>query len=113
MKGLPLSTYYRNLDTLLLVTVLSHNQNLSTMTINDLKLDIIAAVSQLTNVSLLKELKSNIDSYDTVADEATVWKDADVELRSGVSFEQIMQEQNYQKNSLVTFSHQNKLIERS
>lgn len=72
------------------------------MTINDLKIDIITAVNRLSDISVLKEIKRKI-STSTIekSDNTSVWKNADTEIREGVSFDQLVQEQNYKK---ITFS---------
>ncbi|MEM1358225.1 MAG: hypothetical protein AAGF89_08510 [Bacteroidota bacterium] len=72
------------------------------MTINDLKIDIITAVNQLSDISVLKEIKRSISSNAFGKSNSTsVWKNADVEIREGVSFDQLLKEQGYKK---ITFS---------
>lgn len=74
------------------------------MSINDLKVDIIATVSQLTDIAALKEIRNNIEqraASSTV--NRSVWKGAETDLRVGVTFDQIMNEQNYKRSSYEAF----------
>lgn len=73
------------------------------MTINDLKMDIISSISMLSDVSLLKEIKKTISANDvsSIGQETSIWKGAELELREEVSFDQLMQEQEYKS---ITFS---------
>lgn len=65
--------------------------------VSDLKIEIIAAVSQPMDTSFLKDLRDRIAENAAQTDEAasSPWKGADVEIYSGVSFADLMKEQNY------------------
>jgi hypothetical protein len=75
------------------------------MTINDLRIDIIAAVSQLTDVSTLEKIRAEItDSQENATSEKSPWRGAETELRTGVSFDDLMQEQRYRPVSYREFT---------
>lgn len=74
------------------------------MTINDLKIDIITVINQLSDISMLTKIRQQIQqAVDNQTTATSIWKGADVEIRNGVSFEQLMQEQNYTKISFEEF----------
>ena len=75
------------------------------MTINDLRMDIITTVSQLTDVEALKKIQADINITRKPTDEMEVWKGADMELRSGVSFDELVREQQYRPVTFVEFTH--------
>lgn len=75
------------------------------MTINDLRIDIIAAVSQLTDVDTLEKIRAEItESQEKDNSDAQRWKGAETELRSGVSFSDLMREQRYRPVSFHEFT---------
>lgn len=76
------------------------------MTINDLKIDIINVVSQVTDISILSKIrnriKQEVEKQSTA--EYSYPKDAETEIRKGITFEDLMKEQNYQKISFDDFT---------
>lgn len=78
------------------------------MTINDLKIDIIASISELSDISLLKEIKKTISSSSLLnkKNSDAIWKGAELEIRQGVSFDQLMEEQEYKKISFAEFTEE-------
>lgn len=69
---------------------------------NDIKMDIINLVSKINDLKKLKLIYKNLEQVDRMAsdtngsDEPLNFRDGVVEIREGVSYEQILREQNYQ-----------------
>ena len=75
------------------------------MTINDLRMDIIAAVSQSTDVEVLEKIRAELDPRDNDGDNTSPWKGANTELRTGVSFADLMREQRYAPVTFEEFTN--------
>ena len=75
------------------------------MTINDLRIDIIAAVSQLTDVDTLEKIRAEItESKENGKSGEREWKGAETKLLTGVSFSDLMREQRYRPVSYSEFT---------
>lgn len=75
------------------------------MTINDLRIDIIAAVSQLTDVAILEKIREDISASTADGVQGSdIWKGAESHIRTGVSFDQLMKEQQYRPISYREFT---------
>ncbi len=76
------------------------------MTINDLKIDIINVVSQVTDISILSKIRNRIkqEVEEKSNAESSHLKGADTKIRKGISFEELMNEQNYKKISFHDFT---------
>lgn len=75
------------------------------MTINDLRMDIITTVSQLTDVDMLEKIQAEISTTQQHKNEDTPWKGAETELRGGASFDDLMREQQYRPITFAEFTH--------
>lgn len=73
------------------------------MSLDDIRRDIIDAVKELTDVALLEKIKRSVHQTDS-RNLQSVWQGAEVNIRQGVSFEDIMVEQNYQRVSFDEFT---------
>ena len=75
------------------------------MSLNDLKIDIIATVSGLSDTSLLEKIRGILSKENSrLGDHAQNWDIPTTEIRKGVSFPQLMEEQRYQPITYEEFS---------
>lgn len=72
---------------------------------NDIKIDIISMISDLTDVEKLKSIRSSIiKSIVESTEEVDIWKGASTEIEKGVSFEDLVKQQNYKPISFSEFT---------
>lgn len=75
------------------------------MTVNDIKMDIITVINQLSDASIFRKIRNTIqrEVNEKQITKTAIWKGADTEIRKGVSFKQFMKEQNYENISFEEF----------
>ena len=69
---------------------------------NDLKINIINLITKINDVDKLKMIYNNLEGDDQSNKNITL-SEATIELREGVSFQQILDEQNYESISYQEF----------
>lgn len=79
------------------------------MNANDIKMSIINLITRINDLNKLKLIYQNVEEVDKSSVESAVsekrldFRDAAVEIREGVSYEQILHEQDYQPISYQEF----------
>jgi|GEM_PF-613985 len=79
------------------------------MSANDLKMNIINLITRINDLNKLKLIHKNVEELDEssveldVSDKRLDFREATVEIREGISYEQILREQDYQPISYQEF----------
>lgn len=79
------------------------------MNANDIKMDIINLISRINDLNKLKLIYKNVEQVDQIPSESDStgegpdFRNGVVEIREGVTFEQILREQDYQPISYKEF----------
>ena len=79
------------------------------VTTNDLKIDIINLITKINDLEKLKLIYQEIEAVDSHivktkgVEQSTDFKDAIVEIREGITFNEILMEQNYQPTTYKDF----------
>lgn len=74
----------------------------SYMTVNDLKMDLITLISQVSDIATLQRLKATVEQQ--TATDAAIWKGADTPVSSRITFEDMMVAQAYRPVSFEEFT---------
>lgn len=76
---------------------------------NDIKMNIIDIITRINDVNKLKQIYKNVEEVENIpvkrdhSDNRLDYREATVEIREGVSYEQILSEQDYQPISYLDF----------